>query len=862
MRSLSTATILIISSLLGAMSWTASSAGITPAGRGHAVGPQRPVAPSARCQATDVVSARSEDVELIGTWGAGICWGFALNGSDGYMASGHALQRLDLADPANPVFVDEVLLPDVALDIEVDDGTAYVANFSSGLGVVDVSGPGAPTEIGRLELRGSTAEVALYSNYAYVANTSIGLVIVDILDPGNPALADSIVLDGAFNVEIQETHAFVLAQDGLHIFDISTPLTPVEVCSLPYTPIEDEMGALTVLGDYAYVMHAGGLQVIDISTPGSCVERGSIDGLEFVGFDIRADAGYLYYTNWDFFCVLDVSNPDNPTPVEYYDLGDTGYHHAGAIHLDGATAYLTDSYIGLKVLDVTDPGNVIELGQYNIVGYIDLLAWRGDVVAAAGIPGIWLFDVSIPSDPDTFASVPMPPSGNLNDLERLAIAGNHLFLLFDHSLAAVDISTPSDPQSADELVTGWLDNEDMVVCEDRDVAIIGAENQLLLVNTSNPGFLVPAGTVNLCGGVWSLAIDDQCEYLYVVTWTELYVYSVDALVDKRGHVDPCGLWTLGAHTSLIEDLVVDSDRDLAYLAEEDGLIRIFDIADPCDPDSVGAYTVPAEIEGLAVCQGAGGEPVLMVLHKENDAYSRLYVLDVSDPAMPTEVGSYDDIVEAEELAVQGNMVIVTLGTHGFVILAADACTPVLLRRFSAERQGRDVLLQWELGYESLDGGFHVYREGVGTGRVRLTEIPIGWGREFQFMDLSAPACELSYWLERIELGGERSWVGSAQVAAEVSLSGRSSLERIHPNPFHAQTSIDFRLTRSCPVILAIYDVAGRQVTTLMDGTMPADEYSVNWNGRDAAGRDMPSGVYLARLNAGGVILDAKVLLSR
>lgn len=70
-----------------------------------------------------------------------------------------------------------------------------------------------------------------------------------------------------------------------------------------------------------------------------------------------------------------------------------------------------------------------------------------------------------------------------------------------------------------------------------------------------------------------------------------------------------------------------------------------------------------------------------------------------------------------------------------------------------------------------------------------------------------------------------------------------------PNPFNPRTTIEFALPRDADhVLLAVYDVSGRLVRTLIDGPEPAGTRSVTWNGRDDAGRTTASGVYFYRLD--------------
>lgn len=81
-----------------------------------------------------------------------------------------------------------------------------------------------------------------------------------------------------------------------------------------------------------------------------------------------------------------------------------------------------------------------------------------------------------------------------------------------------------------------------------------------------------------------------------------------------------------------------------------------------------------------------------------------------------------------------------------------------------------------------------------------------------------------------------------------------------PNPFNPSTRIAFTLDRESSVLLAIHDIQGRHLRTLIAGRLPAGAHSASWDGRDAAGQSLASGVYLARFAAGGEQATLKLLL--
>ena len=76
-----------------------------------------------------------------------------------------------------------------------------------------------------------------------------------------------------------------------------------------------------------------------------------------------------------------------------------------------------------------------------------------------------------------------------------------------------------------------------------------------------------------------------------------------------------------------------------------------------------------------------------------------------------------------------------------------------------------------------------------------------------------------------------------------------ALENPYPNPVRDQATIDFELPASGPVQLRVYDMLGRQVRTLKDGSERAGRHSLIWDGRDDAGRELASGVYMLTLSS-------------
>jgi len=86
------------------------------------------------------------------------------------------------------------------------------------------------------------------------------------------------------------------------------------------------------------------------------------------------------------------------------------------------------------------------------------------------------------------------------------------------------------------------------------------------------------------------------------------------------------------------------------------------------------------------------------------------------------------------------------------------------------------------------------------------------------------------------------------------------LQQNYPNPFNAGSEIRFALPQQSHVRLEIYNVLGAKIRTLVDEARKPGRYKVHWDGRDAAGQPVPSGIYLYRLDAGDFSAQKRMLL--
>ena len=98
------------------------------------------------------------------------------------------------------------------------------------------------------------------------------------------------------------------------------------------------------------------------------------------------------------------------------------------------------------------------------------------------------------------------------------------------------------------------------------------------------------------------------------------------------------------------------------------------------------------------------------------------------------------------------------------------------------------------------------------------------------------------------------------VADDASLPRVLALEGNYPNPFNPMTQIRFSLPSDQRVELAVYDLRGQKVATLVSDALRAGRHEVTWQGQDDSGRQVSSGTYVYRLTTDGHTLASKMLL--
>jgi hypothetical protein len=94
------------------------------------------------------------------------------------------------------------------------------------------------------------------------------------------------------------------------------------------------------------------------------------------------------------------------------------------------------------------------------------------------------------------------------------------------------------------------------------------------------------------------------------------------------------------------------------------------------------------------------------------------------------------------------------------------------------------------------------------------------------------------------------------------ISQKFLISTVYPNPFNPAINLHFELYDNDVMEISVYDIQGKKVRSLYSGRMDRDTHSIIWNGKEDAGKSVPSGLYFISFKNGSHIETRKISLVR
>jgi hypothetical protein len=193
----------------------------------------------------------------------------------------------------------------------------------------------------------------------------------------------------------------------------------------------------------------------------------------------------------------------------------------------------------------------------------------------------------------------------------------------------------------------------------------------------------------------------------------------------------------------------------------------------------------------------------------------------------------------------------------------DDPVPVELSNFSLSVNRNNVELTWETSSETNNHGFIIERRRVNSNSdSKWMEIGFVQGKgtsteinKYRFVDSPTLNGVYNYRLKQVDFNG--SFEYSKEVEVSVMVIEDFALMQNYPNPFNPSTVIKYQVAEGSHTTLKVYDVLGREVTTLVNEEQTAGEYEVEFLiSKDLS---LSSGFYFYQLRAGNFIQTRKMI---
>lgn len=169
------------------------------------------------------------------------------------------------------------------------------------------------------------------------------------------------------------------------------------------------------------------------------------------------------------------------------------------------------------------------------------------------------------------------------------------------------------------------------------------------------------------------------------------------------------------------------------------------------------------------------------------------------------------------------------------IASPDAALPVEIASFDAMTVGSDVVLTWVTASETNNAGFAV-EHGAGAAEFQEIAFVPGVGTSLERLSYTHTVADLTpgkhrFRLKQVDFDGAFEY--SEVVEATIEVPGTHALSEVYPNPFNPSTAFELVVARDQIVTIDVFDMLGRHVESLFDGSLSADvarTFTVNASG--------------------------------
>ncbi len=307
--------------------------------------------------------------------------------------------------------------------------------------------PDSPVDVTPPYLNFAPYEVCIDGNYAYVPSGVRGLHVFDISDPSEPEWVSCINPGGAYTIAVEGNYAYTTETMYLHIIDITSPESP-EIAGSVFTPMLSPVYEIEAKDGYVYMPGSGELAIADVNPPGSAYIVKEINTSGSTA-SIEIDGNYAYITSsYAGLYIVDITIPASAEIIKTFPI--EGLSHRATLAVDGGYAYVVDSDMGMGIIDVDPPESTHAIQILDMPGCEYGVAVEDGVAYVTGYSeGLHMVDVSIPGGAQLINTLPLPIY-----VYRVSVSNGYVYTSdYRAGIVVADVDPPLDAHISGQVYT-------------------------------------------------------------------------------------------------------------------------------------------------------------------------------------------------------------------------------------------------------------------------------------------------------------------------------------------------------------------------------------------------------------------------
>ncbi|MBK7981797.1 MAG: T9SS type A sorting domain-containing protein [Ignavibacteriae bacterium] len=673
------------------------------------------------------------------------------------------------------------------------DNYVFVGSTYGPINVIDVSDPTDIKYVSQTIMQNTVFALAVHNNILLAGLDTRGLELIDISDIKNPRKISSYFERGTTitSISVEENIIYCTTYNSLFILDYTDPYNLTEIGNINFESYFDfiDQPKIIKLGKICYVGISYSILEIDVENKKvpKLLNAFTIND-KITSFYVAKDIYYIIHTNYDsslsHFSIFD--NSSHSTPILLSDISKNKY------------------IVEFRNIVVDQNKAIITVNRDD----------RSKVL---------IYSIESLNSPKEISSLSVVDSKIISKGQQL----NNIYLVGSNGLSIISTNNINSPKILDlynpgSLFTSIAVNENFILATSEVTGLAIFEN----ANYDSLKLISHYKNIDKMKNVF---VKDK--YAFV---TSKKIFEILDLSDIENPL-------LISSTKLqdgYESIIVDS---LAYIADGDYGIKIFNISDILDPKLVSQFNNGININCLDIYNNnifTGGR-------------KNFQILEINHQNNITQISNIGGIYSGHDIKVLDDLACIANEENGVIFNIADLANPKFKSIYYGPAYGVDLFNNYAV-VADLFGGIKIID-------LTIPENPkINCSYSHNDLSMCVQVYDNKIFSALYNTGIcilERNLLSDTNVVNNNDYDYVFMLFQNYPNPFNQNTTISYTIPKQLQVTLKVYDMLGREIKTLVNKIQLSGNYKVKFDGSN-----LGSGIYYYKIQTSEFTETKKLML--